>query len=76
MEYVFAILHHEELAKIPKSDPEKRLVEIIRLLFNYVYEKDEDKDRYSFLFVDMSLKKTSKYRYFKCFNELDITPKE
>lgn len=39
MEYVFAILHHEELAKIPKSEPEKRLGEIIRLLFNYVYEK-------------------------------------
>jgi len=45
-------------------------------IFDYVYEKDEDKDRYSFLFVDMSLKKTSKYRYFKCFNELEITPKE
>jgi len=45
-------------------------------IFDYVYEKEAEKDRYSFLFVDMSLKKTSKYRYFKCFNELEISPKE
>ena len=44
-------------------------------IFDYIYEKDEDKDRYSFLFVDMSLKKSSKFQYYKCFNHLDITPK-
>lgn len=39
MEYVFAVLHNEELNKISKSEHDKRLKEIIRLLFNYVYEK-------------------------------------
>lgn len=39
MEYVFTVLNHEDLNKIPKSEHEKRLSEIIRLLFSYVYEK-------------------------------------
>jgi len=41
-------------------------------IFNYVFEKDEKNDRYSFLFVDMSLKKSSKFRYFKNFNQLEF----
>lgn len=39
MEYVFAILSHEELAKISKNNPEARLKMIIHELFSYVYEK-------------------------------------
>ena len=68
-----------------KNNPEKEAImtelfpfkrDQTESIFDYVYEKDEDKDRYSFLFVDMSLKKSSKYQYYKCFNHLEITPKE
>ena len=41
-------------------------------IFDYVFEKDDAKDRYSFLLVDLSLKKSSKYRYFKNFNQLEF----
>lgn len=40
MEYIFAVLHtNEELAKVPKSNPEARLQLITRELFLYVYTK-------------------------------------
>ena len=69
----------------PKNNPEKEAIMMelfpfkkneTESIFDYVYEKDEDKDRYSFLFVDMSLKKSSKYQYYKCFNHLELSPKE
>tara|TARA_B110000285_G_C14740012_1_gene430313 strand:+ start:76 stop:573 length:498 start_codon:yes stop_codon:yes gene_type:complete len=41
-------------------------------IFDYIFEKDDAKDRFSFLFVDLSLKKGSKYRYFKNFNQLEF----
>jgi hypothetical protein len=41
-------------------------------IFDYVFEKDDAKDRFSFLMVDLSLKKGSKYRYFKNFNQLEF----
>ena len=68
----------------PKNNPEKEAImtelfpfkrDQTESIFDYIYEKDEDKDRYSFLFVDMSLKKSSKFQYYKCFNHLDLTPK-
>ena len=68
-----------------KNNPEKEAIMMelfpfkkdqTESIFDYVYEKDEDKDRYSFLFVDMSLKKSSKYQYYKCFNHLELSPKE
>ncbi len=42
-------------------------------LLNYVFEND---DKFSFLFVDMSLKKTNKFRFFKKFNELELEDME
>lgn len=40
MEYIFAVLHsNEELAKVPKNNPEARLQIITRELFLYVYTK-------------------------------------
>jgi len=68
----------------PKNQPEKEAImtelfpfkrDQTESIFDYIYEKDEDKDRYSFLFVDMSLKKSSKFQYYKCFNHLELTPK-
>jgi hypothetical protein len=41
-------------------------------IFDYVFEKDDAKDRFSFLLVDLSLKKSSKYRYYKNFNQLEF----
>jgi hypothetical protein len=41
-------------------------------IFDYVFEKDDAKDRFSFLMVDLSLKKSAKYRYFKNFNQLEF----
>ena len=38
-------------------------------LLNYVFEND---DKFSYLFVDMSLKKTNKFRFFKKFNLLEL----
>ena len=38
-------------------------------LLNYVFEND---DKFSFLFVDMSLKKTNKFKFYKKFNELEL----
>lgn len=38
-------------------------------LLNYVFEND---DNFSYLFVDMSLKKTNKFRFFKKFNLLEL----
>ena len=39
MEYIFTVQNSEELAKIPKANPDHRLKVIIRELFTYVYEK-------------------------------------
>ena len=41
-------------------------------VLDYIFQKDEKKDKHSFLFVDMSLKKSSKYLYYKNFNLLNI----
>jgi hypothetical protein len=38
-------------------------------ILSYVFDND---DKYSFLFVDMSLKLTNMFRFFKKFNELQI----
>lgn len=38
-------------------------------LLNYVFENE---DKYSYLFVDMSLKQTNKFRFFKKFNLLEL----
>jgi len=40
-------------------------------LLDYVFEQGEQ-DKYAFLLVDLSLRKSSKYRYFKKFNELNF----
>lgn len=42
-------------------------------LFNYVFEND---DNYSYMFVDMSLKKTNKFIFHNKFNPLEITDNE
>jgi hypothetical protein len=39
-------------------------------IMNYVFDND---DKFSFLMIDMSLKETNKFRYFKKFNEIFIT---
>jgi hypothetical protein len=39
MDYIFYVLHGEELAKYPKNNPDQRLKVIINELFKYVYEK-------------------------------------
>jgi Cdc6-like AAA superfamily ATPase len=39
-------------------------------IMNYVFDNE---DKFSFLLIDMSLKKTNKYRYFRKFNEMFIT---
>ena len=36
-------------------------------IYDYIYD---DSDKYNFLFVDMSLRVSYTYRYFKKFNEL------
>jgi hypothetical protein len=41
-------------------------------ILSYVFDND---DKYSFLFVDMSLKLTNMFRFFKKFNELQIKVK-
>ena len=43
-------------------------------IYDYVYNVGEDK--YSFLFIDMSLKQDSVYRYFKKFNRILLTEKD
>ena len=45
-------------------------------IFDYVFERDEKGDKYSFLFVDMSLKHSSKYLYYKNFNKLELDNKK
>ena len=64
----------------PKNLPERDaiLTEMVPLplkqsieLLDYVFEQGEE-DKYAFLFVDLSLRKSSKYRYFKKFNELNF----
>jgi nucleoside-triphosphatase THEP1 len=64
----------------PKNLPERDaiLTEMVPLplkqsisLLDYVFEQG-DQDKYSFLLVDLSLRKSSKYRYFKKFNELNF----
>ncbi len=42
-------------------------------LFNHVFEND---DNYSFMFVDLSLKKTNKFIFHNKFNPLEITDNE
>ena len=39
-------------------------------IMNYVFDND---DKFSFLMIDMSLKETNKFRYFKKFNEIFIS---
>ena len=60
----------------PKNNMEKEAVfgELLPMkkqlwdsIYDYVYD---DSDKYNFLFVDMSLKVSPTYRYFKKFNEL------
>jgi hypothetical protein len=46
--------------------PLKKSYEIL----DYVFEGDDKKDKYSFFLVDMSLRDSSKYKYYKNFNEL------
>ena len=41
-------------------------------ILSYIFDND---DKYSFLFVDMSLKLTNMFRFFKKFNELQIEVK-
>jgi len=64
----------------PKNCPERDaiLTEMVPLplkqsisLLDYVFEQGEQ-DKYAFLLVDLSLRKSSKYRYFKKFNELNF----
>ena len=64
----------------PKNLPERDaiLTEMVPLplkqsisLLDYVFEQG-DEDKYAFLLVDLSLRKSSKYRYFKKFNELNF----
>jgi hypothetical protein len=38
-------------------------------IMNYIYDNE---DKFSFLMIDMSLKETNKFRYFKKFNEIFI----
>jgi len=66
----------------PKTQPEKESIsnELFPFkknkfdeLFNYVFEND---DNYSFMFVDMSLKKTNKFIFHKKFNALELTDTE
>ena len=63
----------------PKSLPERDaiLTELVPLpikqsieILDYVFEGDDKKDKYSFFLVDMSLRDSSKYKYYKNFNEL------
>lgn len=42
-------------------------------LFNYVFEND---DKFSFMFIDMSLKETNKFIFHNKFNKLDIYDEE
>lgn len=39
-------------------------------IMKFIYEEDKEKDKHSFLYVDMSLKKSSAYIFHKNFNEL------
>ncbi len=39
-------------------------------IMNYIYDNE---DKFSFLMIDMSLKETNKFRYFKKFNEIFIS---
>ena len=63
----------------PKTQPEKEAIsnELFPFkknkfdeLFNYVFENS---DNYSFMFVDMSLKKTNKFIFHNKFNPLELT---
>jgi len=42
-------------------------------IMNYVFDNT---DMFSFLLIDMSLKQTNKFRYFKKFNEIFIQQPE
>jgi len=44
----------------------------VNKLFDYLY-KDEEKDRYVFLYIDMSLHESSRFLFYKNFNRLEIT---
>ena len=66
----------------PKTQPEKTAIsdELFPFkkhkfdqLFNYVFENS---DNFSFMFVDMSLKKTNKFIFHNKFNPLQITDNE
>lgn len=61
----------------PKNNQEKEAIfnELLPMkkdkwdeIYKYIY----DDDRYAFLFIDLSLKKSSSYRYFKKFNEIQF----
>ena len=62
----------------PKNKPEREAIchELLPFntkkadqLLNYVFEND---NRFSFLFVDMSLRETNKFKFYKNFNELQL----
>ena len=62
----------------PKNKPERECIchELLPFntkkadqLLNYVFEND---NRFSFLFVDMSLRETNKFKFYKNFNELQL----
>ena len=66
----------------PKTQPEKTAIsdELFPFkkhkfdqLFNYVFENS---DNYSFMFIDLSLKKTNKFIFHRKFNPLQITDNE
>jgi len=66
----------------PKTMPEREAIRNelfpfkkakIDELFNYVFENN---DSNSFMFVDMSLKKTNKFIFHNKFNPLEITDNE
>jgi hypothetical protein len=65
----------------PKSNLEREAViqesfpfsqKYARKLLDYVYEDETDEINHNFLYIDMSLKKSSKYLYYKNFDKLDV----
>jgi GTPase SAR1 family protein len=45
---------------------------VVNKLFEYLY-RDEEHDRYVFLYIDMSLQHSSRFLFYKNFNRLEIT---
>ena len=66
----------------PKNEVEKESIsnelfpfkkQKFQQLFNYIFEND---NKFSFMFVDMSLKQTNKFIFHNGFNKLDIYDEE